>query len=170
MGRPCCRAAGVIQLSWPVLQVTGQPVQRMLHAPSRPAPAFGHHPGYAARVNAVRLRSDPSPSGFRVPRSQGRRPAVQVFQQMIAVQQAALLGEDRRHLLGNPGCAISHAMHPGVVPIAAPQGQGKHLLSRPLGRTDSCSVPALPSSRRLHQAQPHFPPLGLPGPLGTPPH
>ena len=72
--------SGVIHLSLPVLQVTGQPVQRMLNANSRPAAAFGHHFGYAARVNAVRLRSYPIPGGFRVPRRQGRRSIMQVFQ------------------------------------------------------------------------------------------
>ena len=158
--------AGIVQLSLPVLQVSGQPVQKMPRVSSRQDQAFSHHYSYIPLVNEARLLLYSCLGSVAL--RQRRRPFMQVLQKVIAVQQEALFGKDRRHLLRNPGRPVSHAMHPGVVPIPAPQRQGEHLLSRSLGRTQRRSVPPFLSSRLLHYAQPRFPSPGFPDALGTP--
>ena len=120
-GQTLLLRGGIIQLVLPIFQVAGQPVQGMLPTGSGLAAAFRHHSGHAPRIDAPGLLPYPGLGGFRIAFRQGGRTLMPVFQEMVAVQQVALPGKDRRHLLGNPGGAISHPMHPGVVPIPAPQ-------------------------------------------------
>ena len=95
---------------------------------------------------------------------------MQVFQKVVAVQQKALSGEDRRHLLGNPRGSIAHCVDPGVVAIPAPQGQGEHLLPSTLGRAHRRRVtPPRALTRHGHQAEPYLPPVGPPKALGASP-
>src|SRR5918994_440715 len=90
---------------------------------------------------------------------------VDMFQQMIPVQQIAVSGKHLCHLLGNPGGPISYSMHPCVISIAPTECQGKHLLSYPWWQTQHCCVPPFILLRKLHRAQTHFLPLSLTPPL-----
>ena len=58
---------------------------------------------------------------------------------------------------------------PGILPVAGPQRQGKHLLSHPLGRTQYWAILPLRPSQRLRHTKAHFPPPG-PSPQLGPPH